>query len=58
MQQGQHSRLQLKFCDRVNQIAESKQIGLALPELRCTFGVRSVVPDVTVFKWSRLPLNL
>ncbi len=57
MPQGQHSRLQLKFCDRINAVAEKKQIALALPELRCTFGGRSIVPDVTVFAWSRLPVN-
>jgi Uma2 family endonuclease len=57
MPQGQHSRLQLRFCNTVNAVAESKQIALALPELRCTFGGRSIVPDVSVFKWSRLPVN-
>ena len=27
----------------------------AFPELRCTFGDRSTVPDVTVFTWNRIP---
>ncbi len=57
MPQAKHSRLQLKFCDTVNQVAESSQIALAFPELRCTFGGRSIVPDVTVFAWSHLPLD-
>ena len=57
MPQGQHSRLQLKFCNRVNAVAEDAQIALALPELRCTFGDRSIVPDVAVFRWDRLPIN-
>ncbi|BBC26442.1 Uma2 family endonuclease [Pseudanabaena sp. ABRG5-3] len=56
-QQGQHSRLQLKFCNTVNAVTEDKQIALALPELRCTFGNRSIVPDVAVFQWERLPVN-
>jgi Uma2 family endonuclease len=55
--QGQHSRLQLKFCNTVNAVTEDKQIALALPELRCTFGNRSIVPDVAVFQWQRLPIN-
>ncbi|WP_271254321.1 Uma2 family endonuclease [Pseudanabaena sp. Chao 1811] len=55
--QGQHSRLQLKFCNTVNAVTEDKQIALALPELRCTFGNRSIVPDVAVFQWQRLPVN-
>jgi Uma2 family endonuclease len=57
MPQGKHSRLQLKFCDAVNQIAETSKIALAFPELRCTFGNRSVVPDATVFIWERIPFD-
>ena len=57
MPQGQHSRLQLKFCNTVNAVTEDKQIALALPELRCTFGGKSIVPDVSVFRWERLPIN-
>nr|WP_317843005.1 Uma2 family endonuclease [Pseudanabaena sp. UWO311] len=57
MAQGQHSRLQLKFCNTVNAVTEDKQIALALPELRCTFGGKSIVPDVAVFRWERLPIN-
>jgi len=29
----------------------------ALPELRCTFGGRSIVPDVAVIAWNRINLN-
>ena len=57
MPQGKHSRLQLKFCDVVNQVAETAKIALAFPELRCTFGGRSIVPDATVFRWQRIPLD-
>ena len=57
MPQGQHSRLQLKFCNAINAVTEDKQIALAFPELRCTFGGRSIVPDVAVFQWERLPMN-
>ena len=46
-----------KFCSTVNAVTEDKQIALALPELRCTFGNRSIVPDVAVFQWERLPVN-
>ncbi len=57
MPQGKHSRLQLKLCDAVNQVTEQRQIALAFPELRCTFGGRSIVPDVTVFSWGRIPFD-
>ena len=57
MPQGKHSRLQLRFCDQVNEIAETPQIAMAFPELRCTFGGRSIVPDATVFRWERIPFD-
>ena len=28
-----------------------------LPELRCTFSGRSIIPDVAVFCWERLPVD-
>ncbi len=55
--QGKHSRLQLKCCDVVNQVAEIPKIALAFPELRCTFGNRSIVPDASVFLWERIPFD-
>lgn len=57
MPQGKHARLQLKFCDAVNAVAEADQIAMALPELRCTFGGRSIVPDAAVFLWARIPFD-
>jgi len=52
---GRHSRLQGKLCTVVNQITESAKIAYAFPELRCSFGYRSIVPDVAVFQWERIP---
>lgn len=57
MPQGKHSRLQLKFCETVNHVTEGAQVALAFPELRCTFGERSIVPDATVFTWNRIPFD-
>jgi Uma2 family endonuclease len=57
MPQGKHSRLQLKLCNAVNQVTEEQQIALVFPELRCTFGGRSIVPDVTIFSWGRIPFD-
>ncbi len=55
MPQGQHSRLQIKLCTAINQVTESQKIAYAFPELRCTFAQRSIVPDVVVFEWDRIP---
>ncbi|ASC71811.1 hypothetical protein XM38_027650 [Halomicronema hongdechloris C2206] len=57
MPQGQHSRLQQKLMSAINTATEDDQIALALPELRCTFSGRSIVPDIAVFQWARLPVN-
>ena len=47
----------VKFVTVINNIAESQLIALALPELRCTFDGRSIIPDVAVFTWNRIPLD-
>jgi Uma2 family endonuclease len=57
MPQGKHSRLQIQSANAINNVVESQKIALALPELRCTFGGRSIVPDVAVFAWSRIPVD-
>jgi Uma2 family endonuclease len=57
MPQGQHSRLQLKLCNLVNDLAEAAEIAMALPELRCTFGARSIVPDIAIFRWALIPFE-
>jgi len=54
MPQGEHSRLQHKFCAEIEKVCEAKKIAAAFPELRCTFGDRSIVPDVAVFRWDRI----
>jgi Uma2 family endonuclease len=57
MPQGKHSRLQGRVIAVINEFAEQPQTALALPELRCTFGGRSIVPDIAVFQWNRIPLD-
>jgi len=51
---GRHSRLQAKLCTTINLVAEEAKLAYAFPELRCSFGTRSVVPDVAVFRWERI----
>jgi Uma2 family endonuclease len=55
MPEGEHSLLQGTFICKVNNRMKDDKIAIALPELRCTFGGRSMVPDVAVFTWDRLP---
>jgi Uma2 family endonuclease len=55
--QGKHSRIQTRLSATINQIGEPSKLALALTELRCTFGGRSLVPDIAVFEWSRIPVD-
>jgi Uma2 family endonuclease len=55
MPQGKHSRLQAKLVSTIENLANGQPVALAFPELRCTFGGRSIVPDVAVLSWERIP---
>lgn len=57
MPQGEHSTIQCELVSLINQVAKPNKIAYALPELRCTFGGRSLVPDIVVFLWGRIPLT-
>jgi Uma2 family endonuclease len=54
---GKHSIIQGTLVTAINNALRSPKIGLALPELRCTFGNRSIVPDVVVFSWDRIAVD-
>ncbi|MDZ8053209.1 MAG: Uma2 family endonuclease [Aulosira sp. ZfuVER01] len=55
MPQGKHSALQGELVPAINFVVKPKRLARAFPELRCTFGGRSIVPDIAVFVWSRIP---
>lgn len=55
MPQGKHSIIQGELVNAINAFVKPQKVARALPELRCTFGGRSTVPDVAVFLWERIP---
>lgn len=55
MPQGKHSAIRGKLVSFINQAVKSRRIARAFIELRCTFGGRSTVPDVSVFVWDGIP---
>jgi Uma2 family endonuclease len=55
MPKGRHSILQTELGAAININLRGKGIATAFTELRCTFGERSVVPDIAVFENSRIP---
>ena len=56
MPQGEHSAIQSDLTALINQLRRDK-IARAFPELRCTFGDRAIVPDISVFTWDRIARN-
>jgi Uma2 family endonuclease len=55
MPQGNHSAIQGELVSAINRVVKAQHIARAFPELRCTFGDHSTVPDIVVFVWSRIP---
>jgi Uma2 family endonuclease len=55
MPRGKHSLLQGELVPAINNVVKPSRIARAFPELRCTFGGRSIVPDIAVFLQERIP---
>ena len=55
MPQGKHSLLQLELVFFINSILRKAGIAITFPELRCTFGGRSIVPDIVVLEHKNIP---
>ncbi len=51
---GKHSLLQKRLITAIDNTASDYE---AFPELRCTFGNRSVVPDVSIVPTDRVPID-
>ncbi len=57
MPKTRHARLQSKLIEAINKIVESQKVAYGFPELRFTFGDRSIVPDVAVLRWTAIPFD-
>lgn len=57
MPKARHSRLQSELLTAINSIAGVSRVAYAFPELRCTFGGRSIVPDIAVLRWSHIEFD-
>lgn len=53
--QGEHSTLQARLGTVINQVALPEKLGHAFTELRCTFAGQSLIPDLSIFTWERIP---
>lgn len=57
MPKGKHSVIQGELLFTINMLVKRQRIAQAFPELRCTFAGRSIVPDLSVFTWERIPTD-
>ena len=55
--QGHHSTIQVDLTEAINAVVKKQRIARAYTELRCIFGGRAIVPDITVFAWQRNPID-
>ena len=55
MPQGKQSVIQGELVAAINAVVKPSRVARAFPELRCTFGECSTVPDIAVFRWERIP---
>lgn len=54
MPQGKHSVIQTELSAAINAALKPNRTARAFSELRCTFGGRSIVPDISIFTWDRI----
>jgi Uma2 family endonuclease len=55
MPQGEHSTIQAELIIAITAVVKPQKIARAFPELRCIFDGRTIVPDIAVFTWERIP---
>ena len=55
MPEGKHSIIQRELTFAIDRPLRDQKIARAFPELRCTFGGRSTVPDIAVITLIRIP---
>lgn len=55
MPQGKHSIIQRELTLAFTLALKPEKIAQVFPELRCTFGGRSIIPDIAIFRTQRIP---
>jgi len=55
MSKTAHSGIQAGLIKVIDPALNPDKIARAFPELRCTFAGRSIVPDITVLPWAKIP---
>lgn len=53
----QHSLLQSELCMAINAASQLNKVAYAFPELRCTYGGCSLIPDLAILYWDKIELD-
>jgi Uma2 family endonuclease len=53
--QGKHAKLQPWICGLIDRVVTPNKLAAVFSELRTTYGGRSRVPDIAVYRWERTP---
>lgn len=54
---GRHGILQAALIKQLDQSGMPSRVARSIPELRVTFGDDSAIPDVSVYRWDRIPVD-
>ena len=57
MPKGKHSVIQSELTAAINRITKPAKVAIAFTELRCAFGGNALVPDISVLRRDRIPLD-
>ena len=57
MPKGKHSRLQKQLLFKIDAVFALEEVAEAFPELRCSFGGRSIVPNLCIFSGNGFPMT-
>jgi len=52
-----HSMLQTMLPEHINRFARPRELAMAFTELRAVFGNEGLVPDVSIYRWDRVPFD-
>jgi Uma2 family endonuclease len=52
-----HSVLQSFLMSRMDRAAKPRRLSMVFPELRVVFGGNAYVPDISVIRWERVPID-
>jgi Uma2 family endonuclease len=54
---AKHGKVQAALAQAIDRFAEPSRLARAFTETRVTFAGRSYVPDVSVYRWDRIPVD-